>query len=301
MDPEDQSRAEARLVGLLETLWSLPLPTVRTLGGGMNSRTWLVRAGCASYVAKQVEPAGVEDLVRGAQAASRLAAAGLVTGPPVPTRDGRLVATEHGLTLLHHVAGVELDGDTDEDQTLMARTLASVHRAGDPTVDPSPPHFLADWLTPSLPGLADHAWLRRALASVRAETDPMVVTSSLVHTDPAPSAFRHDPASGVTGLVDWAGARRGPVLYDVASAVMYLGGLEQARTFLATYGDLGPLGSDELARLDTYRRFRWVVQGAYFASRIAAHDLTGGIEPADNQRGLDAARRGLAGLGLDVD
>lgn len=291
---------KAELVGLLETLWSLPAPTVRTLGGGMNSQTWTVRAGGASYVAKQVEPAGVEDLVRGAQAAARLAAAGLVTGPPVPTLDGRLVATEHGLVLLRHVPGVELDGDTDEDQALIARTLATVHRAGGPSADLPPHHFLAEWLRPSLPGLADRPWLPRALASVRAETDQLSVTSSLLHTDPAPAAFRHDPTTGITGLVDWAGARRGPVLYDVASAVMYLGGPERARTFLVTYGDLGPLGTNEFRRLDTYRRFRWVVQGAYFASRIATDDLTGGIDPADNQRGLDAARRGLAGLGLDI-
>ena len=31
-------------------------------------------------------------------------------------------------------------------------------------------------------------------------------------------------STGVTGLIDWAGACPGPLLYDVASAVMYLGG-----------------------------------------------------------------------------
>ena len=292
---------EAEVAAVIETLWTLTSPVVTPLGGGMNSQTWTVRDGGASYVAKQVEPAGVEDLVRGAEAATWLAAAGLVTGPPVPTLDGRLVATEHGLVLLQHVPGVEMDGDTDEEQTAIALTLASVHRAGGPTVDSLTQSFCADWLTPSLPGLADHAWLLRALASVRAETDPLAVTSALLHTDPAPSAFRRDPASGVTGLVDWAGARRGPVLYDVASAVMYLGGSDPGPHLPRDVREpRPPRVPRELARIDTYRRFRWVVQGAYFASRIAADDLTGGIEPADNQHGLEPPDEVSLGW-VDVD
>src|SRR3546814_1110451 len=52
--------------------------------------------------------------------------------------------------------------------------------------------------------------------------------------------------TGVTGLIDWTGARRGPVLYDVASAVMYLGGPDSAAAFRMAYRTLGPLGDDEL-------------------------------------------------------
>jgi Ser/Thr protein kinase RdoA (MazF antagonist) len=104
----------------------------------------------------------------------------------------------------------------------------------------------------------------------------------------------------VTGLIDWTGARRGPVLYDVASAVMYLGGPTGAAAFLRTYRTHGPLGTDELSLLDAFRRFRWVVQAAYFAWRLTARDLTGLADPDGNEKGLDDARRGLAGLGLDT-
>ena len=50
----------------------------------------------------------------------------------------------------------------------------------------------------------------------------------------------HDDDTGVTGLIDWTGSTRGPVLYDVASTVMYLGGPERAAAFLAAYRGEGP-------------------------------------------------------------
>jgi hypothetical protein len=54
----------------------------------------------------------------------------------------------------------------------------------------------------------------------------------------------------------------------------------------------------ELALLDAFRRFRWAVQGAYFAWRLATHDLTGGVEHSSNEKGHRDARIGLADLGL---
>ena len=118
----------------------------------------------------------------------------------------------------------------------------------------------------------------------------------MLHTDPAPEAFLYDEATGTTGLIDWAGSRRGPVLYDVASTVMYLGGPERGASFLGAYAAAGPLGADELRHLDVFRRFRWAVQAAYFAGRLATNDLTGITGRRDNERGLEDARRGLAAL-----
>ena len=120
----------------------------------------------------------------------------------------------------------------------------------------------------------------------------------MLHTDPSPEAFRHDASTGVTGLVDWTGARRGPVLYDVASAVMYLGGSEHSAAFLTTYAAEGPLAPDEMRHLDAFRRFREAIQGTYFAWRLATNDLTGGIDRPENERGLNDARRRIGELGL---
>ncbi|RYC12939.1 phosphotransferase enzyme family protein [Nocardioides zhouii] len=275
----------------LATHWAMESAAVTPLGGGMNSETWLVEHGGSTYVAKSVSSDGIADLVAGAEAATALAEAGFVTGRPVPTADGNIVEHATGLALLEHVPGRELDGESVDEQRWIARTLAGVHRAGEPDSGPSTSTFGVEWLSSDQPGVRDHPWLGDAIAAVREETDGLVLTWSLLHTDPLPGAFIHDDRTGVTGLIDWAGARRGPVLYDVASTVMYLGGREHASTFLAAYESDGPLVEDELARLDAFSRFREAVQGAYFAGRLASHDLTGGIDHAENEKGLSDARR----------
>lgn len=285
-------------VELLETFWGMRGAKVRPLGGGMNSETWLVEHRGSTYVAKAVSPAAAADLVAGGEIATTLARSGFVTGHPVPTRDGRMVLTEPALALLQHVPGRELHGETDEEQEWIASTLAGVHSAGHPGLGPSTATFALDWLSLRMPGVEAHPWLVAAIEDVRVETDPLTVTWSVLHTDPAPEAFIHDDHSGVTGLIDWAGARRGPVLYDVASALMYLGGTKHASAFLSTYLSQGPLSAGEMQSLDAFRRFREAVQGAYFAGRLASDDLTGGIEKADNEKGLDDARRRLGELGF---
>ena len=288
---------------LLAAHWGLTSPDVSPLEGGMNSDTWLVVHAGSTYVAKHVPPAGVDGLVAGGEVAAALADEGFVTGRPVPDRDGRLVVPAgdgSALALLEHVAGRELDGESAEEQVWMATVLAGVHAATGPTPGPATATFAVDWLAPDAPGVGEHGWLVAAIAGVRAETDPLALTWAVLHADPAPEAFVHDDETGVTGLIDWAGSTRGPVLYDVASAVMYLGGVEHATAFLAAYRASSPLAAGEMQHLDAFRRFREVVQGVYFAGRLATDDLTGGIERADNEKGLADARRRLAALGVRV-
>jgi len=285
---------------ILHRFWGIEAADVRPLGGGINSETWLVEHRGSTYVAKRVPAGAIADLVAGCEVAAALAEAGWVTGPPVPTSDGRLVLTEHALALLEYVPGRELEGGTDEEQRWIASTLAGVHLAGSPAVGPSTATFMADWLSLQLPGVEAHSWLVQVLDVVRAETDSLPVTWAVLHTDPAPEAFVHNDNTGVTGLIDWTGATRGPVLYDVASTVMYLGGPEEAAAFLSTYQTQGPLEAQEMQHLDAFRRFREAVQGTYFAWRLAANDLSGGIDEAENEKGLNDARRRLAALGLDT-
>ena len=286
---------------LLEKFWGMRGADVKPLGRGMNSETWVAEHQGSTYVVKRVPSTQIAGLIVGCEIASTLAQVGLVTGRPVPTTDGTLVLNEHGVALLEHVSGRELEGETDQEQRWIAATLSRVHVAGKPASGPSTATFMVDWLSPQLPGAEAHPWLVPLIEAVRAETEPLHVTWSTVHTDPAPEAFVHNDMTGVTGLIDWSGAQRGPVLYDVASAVMYLGGTDDATAFLDTYRAHGPLGSDEMQLLDAFRRFRWAVQAAYFAFRLASHDLTGIADQAENEKGLDDARRGLAALGLDTN
>ena len=285
------------LADLLHQHWGFRGATVTALGGGMNSNTWRVEHVGATYVAKEVPHGQLPQLAAGCEVAVRLAEAGLTTGRPVPTMRGSLVVSDPAMALLEHVPGRELDGVSGEEQRWMADTLAAVHAAGETAAGPTTADFF-EWLTRDAPGVGAHPWLPSAINEVRAEVDPLNLTWSVLHTDPAPEAFVHDDKTGMTGLIDWTGAGRGPVLYDVASAVMYLGGPEPAAAFLGAYREHGVLCGDEWQHLDALRRFRWAVQAAYFARRIAHADMTGVDGEADNERGLGDARHGLARLGL---
>jgi Ser/Thr protein kinase RdoA (MazF antagonist) len=263
--------------------------TVGPLGGGMNSATALVTTATASYVAKWVPVEQHEALVVGATLAERLAGAGLVVGTPVRTSAGELAVALLGgwCTLAEFVPGEPLTGDTERDQHDMASLLALAHR--ETAVSVAEPFF--SWLRPDLPCLDVEPWVRPAVAEAVAAFAALPPLSlGWLHTDPAPEAFRRE--ADTVGLIDWTGAGPGPVLYDVASAVMYLGGATRARHFLATYADRGPLVDGELDHLVVMGRYRWAVQAAYFAGRISRGDLTG-TDEAGNRKGLADARRGL--------
>jgi homoserine kinase type II len=117
----------------------------------------------------------------------------------------------------------------------------------------------------------------------------------LLHTDPAPEHFRFDAARGACGLIDWSTGLVGPLLYDLASAVMYVGGPEPGRDLIDAYVDEAVVRQTEIERaLPTMRRFRWAVQADYFARRIADNNLVGVRDAAENEKGLEDARRALA-------
>ncbi len=66
---------------------------------------------------------------------------------------------------------------------------------------------------------------------------------------------------------------------------------------VSTYLAQGPLAAQEMQYVDAFRRLREVVQGAYFAGRLVTNDFTGGIDQAENEKGLNDARRRLGALG----
>jgi homoserine kinase type II len=230
--------------------------------------------------------------------ATLVESAGIPAGAAVPTLAGEpwiRLAGGQTLAVLTFVHGTPLVGDDPAEQRLIGSTLARAHRALIGRRVPDLPRF--HWIDLAADHLGLRDWVRPAIVDAVAEWErlpPDSLTWGLIHTDPAPEAFLRDADTGVVGLIDWDTGMIGPLMYDLASAAMYVGGPERAGLLLGAYLDHGPLGQLEVDRtMEPILRMRWAVQADYFARRIAAHDLTGIRDPIENEQGLDDARRGL--------
>lgn len=280
--------------------WGLARTTVEVHNGGMNSATWFVSDGSERWVAKAVAPVSRRSFTAGLAVAAALEDAGIPAGAPVAARHGDFVVDADGipLALLTWVPGDPLSAAKPSGQRLIGATLARVHRA---LLDASVPHTERfHWVDPQGDHLGIRPWVREAVAAAVAaydELDPRTLSWGLLHTDPAPEAFRLNRAVGVCGLIDWSTAMEGPLLYDLASAVMYAGGPERAAPLIESYLEQGVLPRAEAARaMWVMLRFRGAVQADYFARRIATGDLTGIDSAAENGKGLSDAHTWLSSL-----
>jgi Ser/Thr protein kinase RdoA (MazF antagonist) len=284
------------VVGELERHWGLTDVEVTVHNGGMGSLTWFVTSADDRWVAKLVAPDAGVQFTGGLTIARALEEAGIPAGAPVPARDGRLAVDvgDGWLALLTYVPGYPLT----REHRLIGGTLASVHAAlaGRDVTGAQRFH----WVDPAAEHLAARPWIRPAVAAALAALDsagPEDMTWGLLHADPAPEAFRFDPVTGRCGIIDWSCSLHGPLLYDVASAVMYVGGPDQAGDLIEAYLSGGPLDRAEISDgLAAMVRFRWAVQADYFAWRISRNDLTGISGPPENEKGLEDARRFLSGF-----
>jgi Ser/Thr protein kinase RdoA (MazF antagonist) len=290
------------LAACLEQNWHLADARIRRHDGGMGSRTWIVEQRQARWVAKMVSPEAAGPLAGGLQLAQRLDRAGIPAGAPVPSRTGDLtvpIGDGYWLALLTWVPGTPLTGEGDEEQAVIGGTLARVHAVLQDFELASAERF--HWVDPGAGYLSLRPWLRPAVSAAVAALDearPGAMTWGLLHADPAPGAFRLDPETGRCGVIDWSYAVVGPLVYDLASAVMYVGRPENASALIASYLDGGMIGRGEVdAGLLPLLRFRWAVQANYFAWRIATNNLTGISGPEDNEAGLEDARLSLRELG----
>ncbi|MET8150961.1 phosphotransferase enzyme family protein [Actinoplanes sp. NPDC049668] len=267
----------------------------------MNSATWFVGVGGRRWVAKAVVPGSWRSFAAGLAVASALEGSGVPAGAPVVTRQGGTVVDVDGVpvALLSWVPGEELSGADPGDQRLIGVTLARVHRALLGVSVPGMERF--HWVDPRGEHLGVRPWIRGAVAGAVAAYDEFGARDlswGLLHTDPAPEAFRLDRARGVCGLIDWSTGMSGPLLYDLASAVMYAGGPERAGSLIEGYLDQGVVSGDEVERgLPVMLRFRWAVQADYFARRIATGDLTGIESAVGNEDGLADAHAWFSGPG----
>jgi homoserine kinase type II len=185
----------------------------------------------------------------------------------------------------------------------MGETLARAHGALVGLEVPGSERF--HWPDPEAGHLGIRPWIRPSIVAALAAWERLsrtTLTWGLLHTDPAPEAFLLDTATGVCGLIEWDRALEGPLMYDLASAVIYVGGRRHGAALLDAYADHGRLASGEIGRsLPPMLRLRWAVQADDFAMRVAVSDLTGIDDASENEGGLEDARLALSALGDDGD
>jgi Ser/Thr protein kinase RdoA (MazF antagonist) len=228
------------------------------------SRTWDVDAGPDSYVCRRVDASGRAALAAALSAAAPLRDAGVAVGRPVRTLGGLLTAVVAGgaLAVSERAPGRPLSGADPIDQQFWGDRLGAVHRALLSFAHPGLRSFQV--LDPYGPHLDVEPWLRPAVTDAISATTRLTVTDRLtygvLHGDPAPGDFVVDPDSGRAGLLDCGVGGTGPLVYDVAAAVVHAGGPEHAAELLDGYRAAGPVPADELhAALPVLLRFRWAV------------------------------------------
>jgi len=282
---------------LVRVAWGRVVRSAEPLGGGMNSTTALLKLPDGSFVAKWVPTASAGALASGCEVAQLLAGHGLVTGEPLPTLDGRLTVPvgQGAVALLSFVAGEPLTANSVRDQKAMAVTLARVH-AAETTTSSAP--FMSDEVAELVHDV--EPWIRPNVRVVLDEYDRLpALTWGVLHADPAPEAFLRQE-TGEVALIDWTASARGPVLYDVASAVMYLGGRVKAEAFWHVYAGISPVPAAELEQhLEAFSRLRAAVQAAYFSMRVATADPTGIADQRENWKGLRDAEQMLRANGVE--
>jgi homoserine kinase type II len=290
--------AAEHIQAALRTNWHRVASECTPLPGAMNSAAWLVMESANRYVAKLVPARHRSQFEAGLLAAERLSTTGIPAGAPVRAASGALTVVMDGrvLALLRYVPGRQLDSRDPVDQQRWGATLAATHHALAGFHHPGLVRF--HWLRPGAAHLSIEPWTRPAVTAAVAAVAKLSVTDLLsygvLHGDPHPGAFLFDESTRHTGLIDWGGVGAGPLMYDVASAVMYAGA-GAATELLGGYLEVGPLPPDEVhATLPTMLRFRWAVQADYFAQRIRANDRTGLADPSENWAGLHDARDALA-------
>jgi homoserine kinase type II len=265
------------LESTLREEWHLAPAETTALPESLMSQGWLVVSGADHYVCRLHETSARLPVEAGLAAAEHLLTRDIVAGEPIRTLGGGLtVQVDDGaLSLLRRAPGRCLDGADPIDQQWWGDHLGSVHRALQGFHHPG----VRPWqmLDPDASHLAVAPWLRGAVADAVTATTRLTITDRLtygiLHGDPAPGRFVVDARTGRAGLLDCGASGVGPLVYDVAAAVVYAGGVDRAAEMIDGYLAAGPVGPDELhAALPVLLRWRWAVL-ADRAARLRLPDV----------------------------
>jgi len=287
---------DQQIRSVLRTQWHQTIQGCAALSEGR----WRVEAGGHPLLVTVTPAAEHSRLLAGLAVAEHLAGTGFPAGEPVRAVDGGFTVPVPGgvLAVVRDVPGRPLDPADPLDQQWWGDLLGAAHRAL--TGFRHPRLTRLTWLNGEGAHLSVAAWLRPAVAAALGAVTRLTVTDQLtygvLHGDPAPDLFRIDPDTGRTGLVDWRAAATGPLVYDLAAAVGYAGGLGVAAELVDGYLAAGPVGADETeAALPVLLRY-WLAERADAAARrVAAAGTTGAV--AAGWTALDAAREALEKAG----
>jgi Ser/Thr protein kinase RdoA (MazF antagonist) len=277
----------------VRTSWQCSPERCTALASGRTSTNWQITAGRDRFLAKRVPVTQRARLEAGLAAAERLEADGIPAGGPVRTADGALtvVLGDDVLALLRWVPGRSLNLADPVDQQWLGETLAGVHRSLLGFAHPGLVKF--HWIRTDAAHLGIEPWVRPAVAAAVRAARRLCVTDQLtygvLHGDPSPDEFRLDTDNGRVALLDWSSAGTGPLVYDLASAVMFAGGMATAAHAVDGYLRHGPVPKGECeAALPTMLRLRYAVQVDWLCARLAA-----GAATAADHDGLRAAGAAL--------
>ncbi|MDR7278231.1 phosphotransferase [Catenuloplanes atrovinosus] len=224
---------------------------VRSICRGVHASRWELTAAGRRYTATLVPAAARAALEAGLAALDRLGASGIAAGAAERTLQGGL-HTETGtglLALCRRAEGRPLDPADPVDARWWGAVLGTAHRALDEFFHPGL-QANASWhgLDPDAPHLS--AETRDAVARAVAAVTRLCVTDRLtygvLHRDPWAPLFLIDPATGRTGLLGWGPAGTGPLVYDLAAAVLAADGAEAEAELVDAYARAGPVPRDEI-------------------------------------------------------
>jgi homoserine kinase type II len=199
----------------------------------LGAAAWRVEIDDNQFVVTWTPAAVRRGFEAGLCAAEFVDTAGICAGRPVRAADGALTTPAGAgvLALLRLVPGRPLRADDPLDQSWWGGALGAAHRSLRRFVHPDLAKFQAAAVPATGPHLAMEPWLAPAVAETAAVVRRIMVTDQLTygvrHGAPAAGRFRLDSATGRVGLVGWAAAGTGPLLYDLAHAVLCARGVDQ--------------------------------------------------------------------------
>ena len=244
--------------------WKLTEPVCRPIAHAVQSSdTWLVEAVEGRYVAKLVADRR-EFVEPGLRVASAVAAAGIPTGAPLPTRSGQLCmatflegARPATLALLEFVNGERLTPDAPDADRIAGDLLGRVHSilARDSRRDWVPAELLS-WSAE----FASHIGKRQAGDLITRAIQLVAageLTMSVIYGDPAPEIILTGAGAA---LIDWGTPSWGPQLHDVAVWLRWLrsGAApadRQGEAFVDAYLERGVIREAELAHLPLVQQY----------------------------------------------